>query len=177
MRRSIQLILFISFGFMISQCSIQHKTANNETVVEENNVSNQDSFELSFNIFPKEITYKFDRGRKLKQEIFAELILTNLKKKNIETHKTIFYGLKSEGDSYIEALDFDGEKITVERDMHYQYLFFEENFKVINIEPNQSKTDTIDLDTFYVFKKGNYKIRYVDTDLNIFSNWDTLKVN
>ncbi|MFK7772630.1 MAG: hypothetical protein AB8F94_10840 [Saprospiraceae bacterium] len=125
MIKHVQLILLLGFGFMITQCSTKYEILKNEMIVEEKVISNQDSFELSFNILPNEITYKFDRWRKLEIGIFAELKLTNLMEKEVEIDKTIFYGLKTEGDSHIEVLDFNLDTIDVEREMHYQYLFFD----------------------------------------------------
>jgi len=107
----------------------------------------------------------------------VELILINLKEKDIVVDKTILYGLKSEGVGHIEVLDFKNNILDVGREVDYDYGLWLENLKVVNLRPNQSKIDTIDLDVFYVFKKGIYKIRYVDTRLENFSNWDTLKVN
>ena len=47
------------------------------------------------------------RGIK-KVEIPAQLIRTNITDLKISIDKMLFYGLKSEGDSYIQVYDFDG---------------------------------------------------------------------
>ncbi len=176
MTKSIHLILFISLSFMLIQCSIKQKVAKNETVFDEKIISNQDSFKLSFNIIPTEITYVYDSWRKLEIEIPSELKLTNIGENDIESAKIIYYGFEGVGESFIEVRDFKNNRIDVNREMDYDYFYLEE-FEMVNIKPNEFKIDTIDLDAFYVFEKGIYKIRYIDPDYDLVSNWDTLKIN
>ena len=176
MAKSIQFILFLLLSFMVIQCSSNHKVLKNETGVGENVLSNQDSLELKFNIIPNEITYLYDSWRRLQIEIHSELKLTNIGETDIKTAKIVYYGFEGVGESFIEVRDFKNNRIDVNREMDYDYFYLEE-FEMFNIKPNESKIDTIDLDTFYVFEKGIYKIRYIDPDFDLVSNWDTLKIN
>ncbi|MFK8005557.1 MAG: hypothetical protein AB8H03_04270 [Saprospiraceae bacterium] len=176
----IRLIKFFFFLILIFfDCSINSKSLNLGVSEIENKFIKKDSLKIYFNIIPDEIIYEYDSWRKKELEIPAELIQTNLNKTDMKLSKTIFYGLKSEGDSHIQVFDFDNNLIEVGKEVDYHYLpFWEENLKEVNLKWNESKTDTIDLDVFYKFEKGTYKIRFVNSDFDseIVSNWDTLKV-
>ncbi|KAA3635047.1 MAG: hypothetical protein DWQ02_10440 [Bacteroidetes bacterium] len=152
-------------------------TDMNHIQIFEKNALLKDSIKLVFNVIPDEV----EHGRRFgenKQKIEAELKYINLGEKEQFLSKTIFYGLESEGDDFVEAYDFNGNKINIEKELDYQYLLTLDLFEKVTLEKDEFKIDTINLSTFYYFKqKGIFKLRFVSKELDIKSNWDTLIVN
>lgn len=178
MKITVNLILLILLVVHAEQCTIGQNVKQEESKEIQ---TGQNYVKIDFNIIPDEI--KLQKGSWEDEfEIKAEIKHTNLNKKDLTLKKLLFVGLETEGDNFIEAFDFEENKIEIERDMHYQIPFdanFENPyFEEMTLKTNESKMDTIDINTFYVFKeKGIFKVRFVSTELGFASNWDTLNVN
>lgn len=141
----------------------------------------EDSVKILFNIFLDKINSSNELDRD-GVELKAEVEHINLSDEDLMLTKSLFLGLKTNGDHYVEAFDFQENQIEIGREIDYQILFFPDaenpHLEEIPLKRNETKVDTIDLNTFYVFKeKGVFKVRFVNYALNIASNWDTLMVN
>ena len=178
MKKAFSLVLSIVFLIQINQFiigqSFKNDLSNDVQVI-------QNSTKIKFNILPKEIRSNRGLGRD-EFQLKAEIKHINLDKKDLTLTKVLFVGLERDGDNFIEAFDLKENKIEIERDIHYQIVFdptFEDPyFQEMYLKSNETKIDTVDLSSFYIFKeKGDFKVRFVNKELNITSNWDTLKVN
>lgn len=173
MKTTFCIILSFLTCLQINQCKFANKPKEEKI---EDILTIKNSIKLRFNLIAKEV--KSYKGYGLEEtEIVAEIRHTNLSREDLKIDKQLFVGSEKGGDNFIEAFDFQENKIEIEKDVDYQ-IIFDMYLEKANLKTNESKVDTINLSTFYAFKqKGNYKVRFVNKELNLISNWDTLIVN
>ena len=144
----------------------------------EEDVLREKAVSLSFNLIDEEISPNNTISSVL-VKVLAEISYRNDGHSAIAMPNSIIYGHQSDGYNHIEVLDFAGQRIDVENNMDYDYVFDPLNPipEEVTLEPGEIQIDTIDLNVFYRFSNiGEYRVRFIDEGLGIESNWDTLVV-